>query len=335
MDIRSPQTQPNIILNYVRFFRFFCIVPYKLVGTANEPKFTINHVSTAITSFILIFFWIGFYFACIQARMNMDIISRTINYFQMILSGIAMTTVFVASMLNIKIFNSIAEKFCTIDQQLRHLGDGQTYYIKETNKFFLFTIISIIFLFTYQIVNYFLYEQRLLQPRWYFIVANTPIIIYSIALIGAILIISFLNTRCHILLEFLKCFNDNENEILNDISTRNLKILKFMNILNSIMQLNSLISKYFGSTLLTTFATLFTITTVQSYYIYWTISNFGVGMGFDGNTLVQSILSNLACFGLLIGITSVCENLTITLKAITNNLSKTISNRNKNIQVCK
>lgn len=328
-DIKVPGRR-CIILRYVQTLQFFCIAPYKMVSI-KSTSYALNPISLIIISIIVIFYWIGFYYAWLQSKINTDIMSRIINHFQMTLSGIALTTILITNVKNIEIFNEIVSNFNTIDDQLHDLGGRRKAYKNEDFKFLITILVSVKFIFIHQIVNILIQEQHPYQPRWYFIVSNTPITFYSVALVGAILMINFLNTRCHILLDIVQQFN---RKIMADDYTRNMKILKFLNTLNVLMQLNNLISRYFGAALLTTFATIFTIATVQSYYIYCAIADFGQFKGFDAFSLIQCVISNMACFMLLIGITSVCEILTNTMKAITNKLSKTISQRKKNAEVC-
>lgn len=334
-----PLFRQDIFIKYIKVFRFFGIIPYKIYDIqntmGNEQKFIRCFITTFSILAFLTFYWIGFIFAFLKGRLNVDIISRTINHLQMIMSAIAMTTIFVAAIKNIKIFNAIIfQKFQSIDRDLQKLsGRQKDIYSKDGSVFIITIIVSLIYLFLYQTVNYYIHGEQLYQPIWYYVVTNIPMIFYSMAMVSAFLMIHFLKTRCLVLNEIILRFD--QCAIADDEMDMNVKIQNILIVLNHIFKLNDYISKYFGPMLLTTLATIFTIATVQSYYVYWTIVNFNQYEGFSSMSLIQEIMSCVTCFILLLGITNVCEGLSNSMRAITSNLSKIISKTNNNIEVYK
>lgn len=329
MNIQKGPTGENTLASFIKIFKFLGLMPYTLKKIDyrgnTRSKYVCNRAAYVLITCCLIFYWMGFSAAFVQAKKNMDIISRVINYFQMTMSGIAMTTIFVSKMRNVKTFNLIVTKFYAIDQQLNYLGNcSKNNDNIEFRRFYMGFLVSIVYMVLYNLCSYIIYMQRPVQPLWYYILANIPIIFYSFVLVEAFSLLNFLNTRYHALNAIVVEFNYYDKSS-NDFN-KNEKLQHIFNAMDKLIELNKRIGEYFGAILLSVFATLFTIATVQSYYIYLTIANFEKLKGLDANSLTHALLMDVTCFILLIGITSMCQKLTDTSKNVINNLSKNIKN---------
>lgn len=317
-------------------FRFFGTIPYKLLHHQNvldRHEYIRCRKLTVVIMATLTIYWIGFIFAFLQGQQNTDLMSRIVNYLQMTIDSIAMTTIFVSALKNISIFNEIAQIFDVINQNLENFQTDDKYFCKEGSFSLRILMQTMIYLLSYQILNYTLQIQGLYQPIWYFVIINTPMIFYTLSMVSAFLIIYFLKNRCFALRDIIMKFNRDRIDVDDDEQNVKNQIQNYLNILNNLMKLSNKIDEYFGPMLLTSLSTIFIIASVQSYYIYWTILNIYQYDGFNERALIREVLSCVTCFILLFGITNICEQLSIAMRAITSNLSKTISRNNKIIEV--
>lgn len=325
---KNDVTSKDVFDQFIKVFKVFGLMPYNTKRSThpdekNRRYFVRCRISIITIVIFLILYYVGVIAAFNQFKINTDLISRVINSLQMIMTVIAMTTALVTKIHHIKIFNLIIAKFDAIDKQLNNLGAiSKDMHKNEFQKFFVGFLTSFAYMTFYQVCSYIMYINRPVQQLWYHIVANIPIVFYSFALFEAFSMIKFLNKRYLVLNDVVIKFNCYERK--SDGSDKSETLQNIFNTINDMIALNKYIGEYYGAILLTTFATVFTIATVQSYFVYLIIANFGQYKGLDTHSLVHALLMDVTCFILLISITSMCQKLLDSSKIIINNLSKNI-----------
>lgn len=322
---------PNekFILQYLKMFKFFGMIPY--LKSKNDLKYSgvmwikIRACSTIKITFLFLY-WIGVGYAFYHsAQLNKDMISRIVNYLQMLSDGLAMTTVFYTVLVKIGIFNAIINKFNKIDYILWILGVTKRDHRAGVQMFFIYNISFWICLFSYHIIIFGLFLYRSNVSLWYYIISNIPITIYGIFLFEAFIIIHFLRNRCILLVSRTMKYNE-ISVSKNFIRNKNLNLRNIFNTLHEIIELIKLINNFFGFAFFTTFATIFIVTTVQCYYIFIVISYADVFVGFDGYTIAHNLILNCMSWIFLIAMSSICEALSKSLKTLLNSMSHSIKN---------
>lgn len=316
----------NYVFKSLKFFKWIGLMPYNIKeGYDGDRNCVVDYKIMTTIILQLTLYWIGIAFAFKQATINNDLISRIINHFQMILNGIALTIVFVTALRKVNVFDGILKRFRLVDEMLGEYGIDEKQRLQISEKHYYTSLkLYTVYMIIYHALNLYNYFQRPMQPFWYYIIVNIPIIFNCGFLLEGFSMITFLKHRCCIMKEIVEGVDltkSFENKL--DYTKEYRKIFGTMNLL---IELYEKIDEYFGESLLAIFAAFFTISTVQCYYLYLIVVHYGETGEIDVISTTQLLSMIVTCFIITIGITWICEQLSESFKTIMSNLSKVIKN---------
>lgn len=313
------------------FFKF--LIPFQIVGITpfanSKNKLNVNLCIPQIFVIALVIFiyWFGIVMTFIVDRSNAYTLSVIANWIQIITNAIALTIALTYPLFKKLTVNSIVKLFEKIDAELNYLKIELT-YSSDTQKYriilfscFLLMISSTIFDCAVSLI---VLEN---VKWWYWFVTILPLVLYAIALTQAFLVIGFIKQRCELINEVILEFQNNDpnstvvakNVVLVSIlKDRKPKISlselfsKLFITLNDLCELSHHIEHLFGPLFLTTFAAIFSVTSIQLFYCYLVITTKSQkNLTWPVLQSINIIVINLL---LVVGITSVCESVSIEVK---------------------
>lgn len=318
------------------FFKF--LTPYKFVGitpfknSLNKLNVKLCVPQIIIILLVVLLYWLGIVMTFVVDRSNNYTLSVIANWIQILTNAIALTTAMVYPLLKEATVNSIIKSFEKVDAELSYLkiklnyaSDMKKYLILLLSCFILLILTTV---FDLVVCIYVLGSVRV----WYWIVTILPIIIYTLALSQVFVVIGFMKHRCQLINEVILEFQNSDYNSV--VAAKNIVVVSLFNDRTPIISLSELFSKLFialnelcelshhidhlyGPLLLTSFAAIFAVTSIQLFYCYLVIA---YPNSFNDNNiswpLIQSI--NIIAINLLvvIGITSVCESVLIEVRKI-------------------
>lgn len=328
---------------YSKVFKIFGVIPIRNFN----PPYKTRPTKTAKIQKILVtvlyaLFLIGLSSTFLVNKRFNNQISIISNYIQMIANALTLTMTLSWSIWKVKDHDLIIHQFIKIDEDLQNIGHKIDYVaeVKRNKKILLghlsFLVIILVLDFYVSIVKFGTIQV------WYWLVSATPVCIYSLGMYHALFIILGLKLRCSlinetvrentnlsltskkvILLDAVPSGSDPDRETTKDNGKNEEAFDDIVSLMSDVCKLSSRIDKYFGPFFLIGFATLFAVTTIQTYYCYV----IGMRMSHDVTsysmwtiwTSINIVVLNLS---LAIGITTVSENLASEMKKVLQNFSE-------------
>lgn len=315
------------------FFKF--LIPYKIIGItpfkSSDNKLNVNlcFPQIFIIALVVLFFWLGVVMTFIVDRSNSYALSVVANWIQIITNAVAFTIALTYPLLKEITVNSIIKLFEKVDAELSYLK-LKINYSSDTKKYrillfscFLLLLSSTVFDFVVSV-----YVVGNLKV-WYWAVTILPLFIYSFALSQAFIVIGFIKQRCQLINEVILEFQSSDTKSL--VLAKNVVLVSIFNDKNPIISLSELFSKLFialndlcelshhiehlfGPLFLTTFGAIFAVTSIQLFYCYLVIITPSDQTKSLTLPLIQSINIIAINLMLVIGITSICESVSIEVR---------------------
>lgn len=315
------------------FFKF--LIPYKIIGitpfksSANKLNVNLCFPQIFIIALVVLFFWLGVVITFIVDRSNSYALSVIANWIQIITNAVAFTIALTYPLLKEITVNSIIKLFEKVDAELSYLK-LKINYSSDTKKYrillfscFLLLLSSTVFDFVVSV--YVVGNLKL----WYWVVTILPLFIYSFALSQAFIVIGFIKQRCQLINEVIFEFQSSDTKSL--VLAKNVVLVSIFNDKKPIISLSELFSKLFialndlcelshhiellfGPLFLTTFGAIFAVTSIQLFYCYLVIITPSDQTKSLTLPLIQSINIIAINLTLVIGITSICESVSIEVR---------------------
>ncbi|GAB0098811.1 hypothetical protein DMENIID0001_146150 [Sergentomyia squamirostris] len=329
---------------FFKRFRIFGANPiYKKITNTKYPgsssEIVQDKFSLIIVVCILVIYWCGIVMSFFIEHKGNDKISAISNIIQLILNGIAFSTIYINSMVKFRCFYNIITGFQVIDENLQGVGKS----IRYQNSLAISRSILITFgtylLFSITFDCYVTVIRYNMTPMWYWVVATLPSIIYSLSLLQAMFIISWISTRCAMINSILRL--DGRAKFLRNLPIvpivshsnsfkGNMKqsldlITKIYTIMSDVCQLSQIIDSFLGPAFLATITAIFAVTSIQVYYIYVTsitMDRVAETSGFSIWSLLVSLNIVLMNIFLVIALTTICERLNHQTMKILQNFSE-------------
>lgn len=321
----------EFLLRYAWVCQIFGNLPYKY-DSASE-KFVLSPLKCFGTLIVTVLFATGIFFVIERSSMNNDTVSKFSNYLQLGANIVALSTALSIPILKHSSFSTMIGKFENLDVKIESLGT-YTNYRKLFNKFMVSLIAFTTCMVIYTSYSHYASCTRLKLPFWYWTSTSLPFVLYGFALFQACSIILFLCKKCNNINDIiLKLSNSyaaqihekgsaikKHNDVLVSIvplpeSESNFKEVhsKVSEILNDICELTHEIEDFFGPIFLTSFGAIFTVATIQSYYIiviimYMSDEESSLA-GFNVYSMVDACLIVLMNICMIIGSTIICEKI--------------------------
>lgn len=321
----------EFFLRYMTVMQIFGNLPYTY-ETANK-KLALSPIKCISSAIVSILVGTGACYAIQRSKHNKDDVSKFANYLQLAANIIALAAALYIPIVKFSSFSTMLMKFQKLDDKFESLGTV-TNYKRIFNKFLL-SIVSFTFcMILYTSYSHYAICTRMDTPFWYWATTSLPFVFVGFALFQACAIILFLCNKCNGINKIiLKLSNSyaaqihdkgsalkKTNDVLVSIiplseSESNFNEVHSMvsEILNEICDLTHEIENFFGPLFLTSFAAIFTVATIQSYYIIVIIVYSSDEKMSSAGFNVYSIAD--ACFlvwmniWMLIGSTVICEKI--------------------------
>lgn len=326
-----------------RDFFFEFLQPYKCVGITpfkkNKNNSSVNYSYPLVWAVVLcvLLYWIGVILTFMEDRSKSHNLSVIANWIQILVNAIALTVALAYPMLQKKTVNSIIKSFERVDKELICLN-VKLNYCEETRRYRFVILVCGFLLLSSSVYDFFvtvLYVKTL-KP-WYWFVTILPLMIYSFGLSQVFIVIGFIKRRCQLINQIMWEFTISDkthwvnakNVTLISIFRDNNPIISLSELfsklfisLNELCELTEHVERFFGPLMLTTFAAIFCVTSIQLFYCYLYIISASKGNDYSFWALVQSLDIILINLMLIIGITSVCESVTTQARKTLHLLSK-------------
>ncbi|XP_055711542.1 putative gustatory receptor 28b [Phlebotomus papatasi] len=325
---------------FFKRFCFFGINPwYRKLGKQTEGKKNVEQgaISPIIVTIMLLVYWCGIIISFFMNHKANDKISAISNIIQLLLNGIALTTVLINVLLRFQLFDDIVMGFHVIDENLKGVGKSLKYsnsVISSRNiviAFGSYLALSICFDCYVVIIKY------EMAPFWYWVVSTLPSVIYSLSMLQSMFIIAWISTRCNKLNALLRF--DSQANYLRALPTvqmvtgsmkgriqKSLDLIKKVyTIMSDICQLSHNVDNFLGPSFLATITAIFAVTSIQVYYIYVTSVTMNVlpeSSGFTIWSLLASLNMVIMNIFLIIAITTICDRVNTETIQILQNFSE-------------
>uniref|UniRef100_A0A1B0CEC7 Uncharacterized protein n=1 Tax=Lutzomyia longipalpis TaxID=7200 RepID=A0A1B0CEC7_LUTLO len=197
--------------SFFKQFRIFGVHPINRIiggGGKNTPEsfrdVARDKWSTVLVVILLTIYWFGIVMSFFMDHKGNDKISAISNIIQLILNAVALTTILTNGLLKFRTFDNILQEFALIDENLRGVGRAIKYHRSLILSrsilltFIGYLILSIVFDCYVTVIRY------EMTPIWYWIVATLPSVVYSMCLLQAMFIITWISTRCHLVNSILR-----------------------------------------------------------------------------------------------------------------------------------
>uniref|UniRef100_A0A7G3AEA5 Gustatory receptor n=1 Tax=Lutzomyia longipalpis TaxID=7200 RepID=A0A7G3AEA5_LUTLO len=204
--------------SFFKQFRIFGVHPINRIiggGGKNTPEsfrdVARDKWSTVLVVILLTIYWFGIVMSFFMDHKGNDKISAISNIIQLILNAVALTTILTNGLLKFRTFDNILQEFALIDENLRGVGRAIKYHRSLILSrsilltFIGYLILSIVFDCYVTVIRY------EMTPIWYWIVATLPSVVYSMCLLQAMFIITWISTRCHLVNSILLCGSHHQN----------------------------------------------------------------------------------------------------------------------------
>lgn len=318
------------------FFKF--LIPYKIIGitpfknSANKLNVNLCFPQTFIVALVVLIYWLGVVMTFIVDRSTTYALSVIANWIQVITNAVALTIALTYPLLKEITVNSIIKLFEKVDAELSYL-QIKLNYKSDTRKYRILLFSCFLLLLSSTVFD-FVVSIHVLQniKVWYWFVTILPLLVYTFALSQAFIVIGFIKQRCQLINEVILEFESSDTKSM--VLAKNIVLVSIFNDKKPIISLSELFSKLFialndlcelshhiehlfGPLFLTTFGAIFAVTSIQLFYCYLVIvtpTDF-----FKKNTtwpLIQSINIIVINLMLVIGITSICENVSLEVRKI-------------------
>lgn len=321
----------EFFLRYMTVMQIFGNLPYTYNTTSK--KLSLSPFKCISTVIVIIFVGTGICYVIERSKHNNDDVSKFSNYLQLASNVVALAAALLIPIVKHSSFSAMLNKFQKLDEKFESLGTVTNY--KIIFKKFLVSIAS----FTFSMIIYTSYSHyatcvRMDTPFWYWATTSLPFVFYGFALFQACAIIIFLCNKCNDINKIiLKLSNSyaaqirekgsalqKKNDVLVSIiplsesdSNFNEVHSTVSEILNEICDLTHEIENFFGPLFLTSFGAIFTVATIQSYYIiviivYASDENMN-SAGFNIYSIADACFLVLMNICMLIGSTVICEKI--------------------------
>lgn len=325
---------------FFKRFCFFGINPwYRKLGKQSEGRKDVDKgsISPIVVTSLLLMYWCGIITSFFTEHRANDKISAISNIIQLLLNGIALTTVLVNVLLRYQLFDDIVMGFHGIDENLKGVGKSLKYSNSLTwarnilIAFGSYLVLSVCFDCYVIIIKY------EMSPFWYWVVSTLPSVIYSLSMLQSMFIISWISTRCNKLNALLRL--DCRANYLRALPTvqmvtgsmkgriqKSLDLIKKVyTIMSDICQLSHNVDNFLGPSFLATTTAIFAVTSIQIYYIYVTsvtMNELPEASGFTIFSLLASLNMVIMNIFLIIAITTICDRVNTETIQILQNFSE-------------
>lgn len=326
---------PEFYNLHSKVFRCFGVIPlFKKSEGSAPPKRNVLILGIILT--VLVVYWTGVVFAfLIKSHMN-DKISIISNWIQILTNSLALTTTLGSTAFKYADYEKIISQFQQIDENLLFIGHKINYskHLRSSKNIFFMYLGAFCGIMAYDF--YITVKKYQMTSLWYWLVSVFPLLIYSVGIIQALFMISWVHCRCSMINKVLKKIRINanggrgaklENNSRNLMNLRSEGELHFDNLIQLFLIMNDLcklarkVDEYYGLFLLTSISALFAITTIQVYYCYVTIIVYDDSLKYSVWTLIVSVNFVTINLSLIVGLCSVCENVSNEAKKILHNIS--------------
>lgn len=359
---------PEFYNLHSKVFRCFGVIPlFKKSEGSAPPKRNVLILGIILT--VLVVYWTGVVFAfLIKSHMN-DKISIISNWIQILTNSLALTTTLGSTAFKYADYEKIISQFQQIDENLLFIGHKINYskHLRSSKNIFFMYLGAFCGIMAYDF--YITVKKYQMTSLWYWLVSVFPLLIYSVGIIQALFMISWIHCRCSMINKVLKKIRINanggrggtpeskvkhlpgniqsrlqgclfvqphtsvqqpaklENNSRNLMNLRSEGELHFDNLIQLFLIMNDLcklarkVDEYYGLFLLTSISALFAITTIQVYYCYVTIIVYDDSLKYSVWTLIVSVNLVTINLSLIVGLCSVCENVSNEAKKILHNIS--------------
>lgn len=328
--------------NTFRDFFFEFLQPYKCVGITPFKKnknLSVNYSFPLVLVVVLSVFlyWVGVVLTFMEDRSKSHNLSVIANWIQILVNAIALTVALTYPLLQKKTISSIINSFERVDKELISLNIKFN-YSEETRRYRFAILVCGFLLLSSSVYDFFvtIIYVKTLKP-WYWFVTILPLMIYAFALSQAFLVIGFIKKRCQLINQIMWEFYSSDKTLW--VNAKNVTLISIFSdnnptislselfsrlfiSLNELCELTEYVELFFGPLILTTFAAIFCVTSIQLFYCYLYIISASKGNDYSFWALVQSFNIILINLMLIIGITSVCESVSTQARKTLQLLSK-------------
>lgn len=304
------------------------ITPFK--NSANKLNVNLCFPQILIIALAVLFYWFGIVMTFIINRSNSYTLSVIANWIQIITNAVALTISLTYPIFKDMTVNSIIKLFEKVDAELSYLKIKLNYSL-DTKKYRILLLSCFLLLLTSTVFDFVVSIYVLENLKvWYWFVVILPLLIYTFALSQAFIVIGFIKQRCQLINEVILEFQSNDRQSV--VLAKNVVLVSIFNDKKPIISLSELFSKLFialndlcelchhiehlfGPLFLTTFGAIFAVTSIQLFYCYLVIIT-PLDQSKRSSTLplIQSINIIAINLMLVIGITSICESVSIEVR---------------------
>lgn len=314
----------DFFFDFLKPYKFLGISPFKKNKKDSNVSFSFPLVYIIVL--LVLLYWLGVGLTFMEDRAQSHVLSVIANWIQVLTNAIALTVAVTYPMMQKETIRSIMKAFERVDQELNCL-DIKVNYKDDTKKYRMFLLTCVIILLGTSMYDFFVTVLFLKTLKaWYWFVTILPLIVYSLALSQAFIMIGFIKKRCQSINQVMWEFLSTDKALV--LNEKNMAILSILNETRSTISLSELFSKLFislnelceltqsvellfGPLFLTTFGAIFAVTSIQLFYCYLFIQQVTSQNIFSICGLIQSLDIIWINLTLIIGITSVCEGVSI------------------------
>lgn len=272
---------------FVSFHKFLGIFP--LYKASESGHLRISHLARITCLLVLIFYWIGVVFGLLQRNLPKNIVSNFSNYIQLLVNAVAFTAVQLNPLCRWRMFHEILELFTCIDNRLQQVSpilDHKNSKIINWVSLGLFTIFFMNHLFSFVATIWYLDVSF-----FYWLLTTIPLLTYAQSLHQSMLLIYGIRNRFQMAAkcwqtriiprsgvidvlpgDFYDCGSRHTLSCVEK-HTRDKKAT-VVDIIKDISHLCNLLEEYSGPVFCATFAALFPVTSIQTFYVITLVVDF-------------------------------------------------------------
>lgn len=272
-----PKQRPHSDFRKIfKFFRWFGFVPNKV---KLDLQLSISY-AVFVTTFALIYLAavVGTFF--ITHAEAGSIISKASNYIQLLVNTVTFLVIFIHPILQTDCLQRAEDMFYKVDKGFVKQSVSPTIISCSKSLNIVFNVIVVLEIY-FTVVDFGVFYFIEHIDSWYWLVAYLPQIFYSMAVSMALSVLYLIIKRFRLLNHYLK-----EQVIPQSTSIggghiihidvvqgdNRITLANWFHILFDLYDFSTEVGRYFGTLFLVVMTNAFTITTIQTYYLYVMLS---------------------------------------------------------------